>query len=161
MDGIGAIDPALARDLARAAARNPQTTWCLTVTDQHGHGCARPAPNQPKRPQPGARAGPGPPASPEFTVTAEHGPGPPGGYGTWRLSTGIPAQRDLIVAIEPVTTDPCEHRREAPGHDPGVLLRHLAQVRYATCTGSAGQRKRPVDHPAGRRYTTEPTRYPI
>jgi hypothetical protein len=32
MDGIGAIDPALARDLANAAATNPQTTWCVTVT---------------------------------------------------------------------------------------------------------------------------------
>ena len=46
--GIGPVDPWLARDLAAAAARNPKTTWCLTVTDQHGHpighGCARPAP---------------------------------------------------------------------------------------------------------------------
>ena len=46
--GIGPIDPWLARDLADAAARNPKTTWCVTVTDQHGHaighGCARPGP---------------------------------------------------------------------------------------------------------------------
>ncbi len=142
--GIGPVDPALARDLASAAARHPQTTWCLTVTDQHGHaighGCARPAPGQARRPQPGARAGPGPPAGPVFAVTAEEGPGPPGGYGTWRLSTGIPGQPDLIVAIEPVTTDPCDHRRQAAGHDPGVMLRHLAQVRYATCTGPACRR---------------------
>jgi hypothetical protein len=51
MDGIGLIDPALARDLAAAAARNPRTTWCITVTDQHGHaigyGCARPEPQPP------------------------------------------------------------------------------------------------------------------
>jgi hypothetical protein len=199
--------------VARAAARNPQTTWCLTVTDQHGHaighGCARPAPGPATRSRPGARAGPGPPSSPEFAVTAEDEPGGPGGYGTWRLSTGISGQRDLIVAIEPVTTDPCEHRREAAGHDPGVLLRHLAQVRYATCTGPAcrrpaaqadfehnvpyeaggrtcmcnGHPKCRRDHrvkqhprwtveqlasgnvrwttPAGRQYTTEPTRYPI
>ncbi len=31
--GLGPVDPWLARDLARAAAANPQTTWCLTVTD--------------------------------------------------------------------------------------------------------------------------------
>jgi hypothetical protein len=41
-------DPALARDLARAAAANPETTWCVTVTDAQGHaighGCARPEP---------------------------------------------------------------------------------------------------------------------
>jgi len=35
--GLGPIDPGLARDLARAAARNPATTWCITVTDQDGH----------------------------------------------------------------------------------------------------------------------------
>ncbi|MGH3258682.1 MAG: DUF222 domain-containing protein, partial [Streptosporangiaceae bacterium] len=42
--GIGPVDPWLARDLAAAAARNPASTWCLTITDQHGHpighGCA-------------------------------------------------------------------------------------------------------------------------
>jgi hypothetical protein len=46
--GIGPIDPWLAADLAAAAARNRATTWCVTVTDQHGHavghGCARPEP---------------------------------------------------------------------------------------------------------------------
>jgi hypothetical protein len=46
--GIGPIDPWLTRDLAAAAARNPKSTWCVTVTDQHGHaighGCARPGP---------------------------------------------------------------------------------------------------------------------
>jgi hypothetical protein len=40
-------DPDLARDLAEAAARNPRSTWCVTVTDRDGHavghGCARPA----------------------------------------------------------------------------------------------------------------------
>jgi len=33
--GIGPIDPWLARDLAAAAA-HPKTTWCVTVTDEHG-----------------------------------------------------------------------------------------------------------------------------
>ncbi len=46
--GLGPIDPDLARDLASAAARNPATTWCVTVTDEQGHaighGCARPEP---------------------------------------------------------------------------------------------------------------------
>ena len=27
-----------------------------------------------------------------------------------------------------------------PGHDPGVMLRHLAQIRHATCTGPACRR---------------------
>jgi hypothetical protein len=144
--GIGPIDPELARDLVRAAARNPRTTWCLTVTDQHGHaighGCAKPAPDpdQAKRSRPGARAGPDPPADPRFAFTAEDEHGISGGYGTWRLTTGVPGQRDLIVTIESITTDPCDHRREAPGHDPGVMLRHLAQIRYATCTGPTCRR---------------------
>ena len=47
LGGIGPVDPDLARDLAAAAARNPRSTWCVTVTDQDGHavghGCARPA----------------------------------------------------------------------------------------------------------------------
>ena len=215
--GIGPVDPWLARGLARAAAGNPATAWCLTVTDQHGraigHGCARPAPGHHPAPRrgPDARAGPDPPepADPQFTVTVANQHGPPGGYGTWRLSTGIPAARDLIAVIEPVTTDPCDHRREAAGHDPGLMLRHLAQIRYATCTGPAcrrpaaqadfehniayeaggrsclcnGHPKCRHDHrvkqdprwhvdqlpdgtirwttPAGRQYTTEPTRYPI
>jgi hypothetical protein len=146
--GIGPLDPALSHDLARAAARNPKTTWCLTVTDQHGHaighGCARPAPNNhpARRSEPGARAGPDPPEprNPEFAFTADEQHGPPGGYGTWRFSTGIPGQSDLLIMIEPVATDPCDHRREAPGHDPGVMLRHLTQIRHATCTGPACRR---------------------
>ena len=61
--GLGPVDPWLARDLAAAAARNPKTTWCVTVTDEHGHavghGCARPEPKSHRK-----RAGPGPPRRP-------------------------------------------------------------------------------------------------
>jgi hypothetical protein len=46
--GIGPIDPWLARDLARTAASNPKSKWCVTITDRYGHaighGCARPGP---------------------------------------------------------------------------------------------------------------------
>ena len=34
LPGIGPVDPWLARDLAAAAAQNPKTTWCVTVTDR-------------------------------------------------------------------------------------------------------------------------------
>ena len=62
--GLGPVDPWLTRDLATAAAANPRTTWCLTVTDNEGHaighGCARPEPrSHRKRAGPGARDGPG------------------------------------------------------------------------------------------------------
>jgi hypothetical protein len=127
--GLGPVDPWLARDLATAAARNPKTTWCVTVTDDQGHavghGCARPEPKRHRQ-----RAGPGPPG---FSFTPASRDGPPGGYGTWRLRTPGPGP-DLIVTIDPLTTDPCDHRHQASGHDPGVRLRHLSQVRHATCT---------------------------
>jgi hypothetical protein len=132
LGGLGPIDPWLARDLARAAARNPKTTWCVTVTDDQGHavahGCARPEPKSHRK-----RAGPGPPAETGFDFTPANRGGPPGGYGTWRLRTPGPGP-DLIITIDPVTTDPCDHRYQAKGHDPGARLRHLSQVRHGTCT---------------------------
>jgi hypothetical protein len=207
LSGLGPVDPWLTRDLAAAAAANPRTTWCLTVTDEKGHaiahGCARPEPRSHRK-----RDGPGPPGETGFTFTPASRDGPPNGYGTWRLRTPGPGP-DLIVTIDPITTDPCDHRHEAKGHDPGVRLRHLSQVRHATCASpicrrpaaqcdhehntpyEAGGRtclcntgpKCRHDHrlkqhpkwhvdqlpdgtfrwttPAGRTYTTEPTRYPI
>jgi hypothetical protein len=126
--GHGPVDPWLARDLANAAAQNPKTTWCVTVTDEKGHavghGCARPQPGSRRK-----RAGPGPPG---FSFTRASRDGPPGGYGTWRLRT--PGGAGWIVVIDTLDTDPCRHRHEARGHDPGVKLRHLSQVRHATCT---------------------------
>jgi hypothetical protein len=203
--GLGPIDPWLARDLATAAAANPKSTWCVTVTDEHGHaighGCARPEPKSHRR-----RAGPGPP--PAFTFTPASRDGPPGGYGTWRLRTPGNGP-NLLVTLDPLTTQDCDHRFESRGRDPGVKLKHLSQIRHATCTSpicrrpaircdfehntpyEAGGRsclcnagpkcrhdhrlkqhpKWKVDQladgtfrwttPAGRTYTTEPTRYPI
>ena len=87
--GHGPVDPWLARDLINAAARNPTTTWCVTVTDEHGHavghGCARPEPRTQRK-----RAGPGPPGGGGFSFTPASRDGPPGGYGTWRLRTPGP-----------------------------------------------------------------------
>ena len=138
LGGHGPVDPWLARDLANAAAANPKTTWCITVTDQHGHavghGCARPEPKSTRK-----RAGPAPPGrtgnrdGTGFSFSPASRDGPPGGYGTWRLRTpgGGP---DLIVAIDSLGTDPCQHQYQARGHDPGARLRHLSQIRHATCT---------------------------
>ena len=206
--GLGPVDPWLARDLINAAARNPKTTWCVTVTDEHGHavghGCARPEPKSHRK-----RAGPGPPpGGGGFCFTPASQDGPPGGYGSWRLR--IPGSApDLIVAIDTLDTRDCQHRYESRGHDPGVRLRHLSQIRHATCTSPVCRRpavqcdfehntpyetggrtclcnggpKCRHDHrlkqqpgwtvdqlpdgtfrwttPAGRTYTTEPTRYPV
>ena len=197
--GIGPVDPWLARDLANTAAASPKTTWCVTVTDGQGHavghGCARPEPKRHRKRA--AREGP-----PGFSFTAAAEPG------TWRLR--VPgAGPELLVRFDPIDTERCDHRFQAEGHDPGVRLRHLTQVRHATCTGpwcrrpaarcdfehntpfEAGGRtclcnggpKCRRDHrlkqdprwtvdqlrdgtfrwttPTGRRYVTEPTRYPI
>ena len=104
--GIGPVDPDLARDLAHAAACNPKTTWCVTVTDQDGHaighGCARPEPTgrETTRKPDQAPDGRDPPSrtadstGPGFAFTATGQHGPPGGYGTWRLRTG-PADREI------------------------------------------------------------------
>ena len=198
LGGIGSIDPDLARDLAAAAARNPRSTWCLTVTDSLGHavghGCARPVKRR-------KRDGHDPPGGgPGFTLT------PSGGPGTWRFSTG---QQEMIIEIVALPLGECDHRWQARGHDPGMMLRHLAEVQHATCTGPGcrrpagrcdfehntpyeaggrtclcnGNPKCRHDHrmkqdprwkaeqlpdgsvrwtmPSGRKYTTEPTRYPI
>ena len=140
--GFGPVDPWLARDLANAAAASPKTTWCITVTDEQGHavghGCARPVPKSHRK-----RAGPAPPGGardgPGFSFTATGEPGPPGGYGAWRLR--IPGDGpDLLVTLDPITTHECDHRFQAKGHDPGVKLRHLSQVRHATCTGPGCRR---------------------
>ena len=134
LGGIGPIDPDLARNLAAAAARNPRSTWCVTVTDQDGHavghGCARPA----RRREPD---GHDPPGRPWFTFTPADHSGPPGGYGTWRFTAG---QREMLVEIGPLPTGECDHRWQARGHDPGVMLRHLTEVRNARCTGPGCRR---------------------
>jgi hypothetical protein len=130
LGGIGPVDPNLARDLVAAAARNARSTWCVTVTDKDGHavghGCARPV----RRRKPDGR-------DPSFTLTRADQSDLAGGYGTWRLSTG---QQDLLIKIGPIPAGECDHRWEARGHDPGVTLRHLAEIRHATCTGPGCRR---------------------
>jgi hypothetical protein len=210
LPGLGPVDPALARDLARASTASPRTTWCLTVTDAEGHaighGCARPEPGNHRKRQPGLQGGHD---LPGFTFTAADAHGPPGGYGSWRFTTGTPGQPALLIEIDPIAIDTCDHRFQAQGHDPGVKLRHLSQIRHALCTGpmcrlpsiradfehnipyeaggrsclcNAGPKCRHEHRlkqdprwtveqptpatfrwttPSGRKYTTEPTRYPI
>jgi Domain of unknown function (DUF222) len=60
------------------------------------------------------------------------GTDPPDGYGTWELI--LPGGRRLIVPLETVPTESCEHRYESRGYHPSEKLRHLVQVRDGTCT---------------------------
>ena len=162
--GLGAIDPALARELARRAVGNPRTTWCVTVTDHEGHatghGCARttrrtgrrsgPGPNRPgprnspepsntpEANRPGPRSTQGPNRPGQLTFTRDQGHGPPGGYGRWRLRPG--GDRDLLVDLEPLAVTDCDHRHESAGYQPSDTLRHLVQIRDAECTWPPSRR---------------------
>ncbi len=130
----GPVDPALARDLAAAAARSPRSTWCVTVTGTDhrplAHGCGRPPPRRDGR---GTAARDGP----LYTPGDDHGPP---GTGTIGLdiggltgTAGTAAVGGLVFALEDLA-GPCDHRHEATGHDPGVRLRHLTGILNACCT---------------------------
>ena len=113
-----------------------------------GHGCGRPEPKSDarRRDKPGRYGPPGRPGppceagKPGFSFTATGQDGPPGRYGTWRLSTRDGGRVDLLVALDPISTRDCGHRYQAQGHDPGVKLRHLTQIRYAMCAGPGCRR---------------------
>ncbi len=106
--GLGAIDPALARELAHRAVGNPRTTWCVTVTDHEGHatghGCARTTRRTGRRSGPGPKK-PGPRNTPQPRSTPE--PNRPGPRST-------PGPRN---SPEPRNTP--EPNRPGPGSTPG------------------------------------------
>jgi hypothetical protein len=125
--GFGVVDPEVARRLVRNAAADPQSTWCVTVTDQRGHpvghGCGRPARPDRDHGPPGESGTPGVPAEPTGTG---------GKYGRWRLR--LSDQREFVVDIGPVPVDDCDHRYESAGYRPRARLRHLVEIRDGECT---------------------------
>ena len=117
--GVGPVDPWLARDLARAAAASPKTTWCVTVTDADGHaighGCARPQHKKHSKYRNSQRRKRG---RPGFSFTRTSRDGPPGGYGTWTLR--VPGNGPYFtIDLHPLTTDNCDHRFQALAMTPG------------------------------------------
>jgi hypothetical protein len=147
--GHGPVDVGLARRLGGAALAHPGTEVCVIVTGEtgvmKGHGCARP-PTKAERERLRTRrkqAGPGGTEPPGPALIPM--PGNAGGQlhsgnaAGWVLDPGN-GQPELVVTIGLVSTDPCEHRLEAAGHDPGTELRHVTNLRYATCTGPACRR---------------------
>ncbi len=155
---LGPLDPALARDLAAAAARSPASRWELTIVDQHGyatgHGTARPVRGtsaQPPRLQPQPPPGPALPARVNITITetylhqlasqaAQPRPGaPPGAWqltprkpGTWELT--LPGGQPLAARLDVVPTYSCDHRYQVGSYLPGDRLRRLVAVRDHECT---------------------------
>jgi hypothetical protein len=149
---LGPLDPALARDLAAAAARSPASRWEVTVVDDHGyavgHGIARPRRGSKPRPRPPGPAGCALPARVNITVTETRlrqlagqprSGAPPGDWelapraaGTWALT--LPGGRELAVRFDVVPTHECDHQHEVSGYQPGERLRRLVQVRDQECT---------------------------
>ena len=130
--GLGPVDPWLTRDLATAAAQQPEDHLV-----PHRH--RRPGPRHRPRLRP-----PGTQESPEARR-------PRRARQAGVRVRGHGRSQDLAAAHPrtragpdhhpgPLTTDPCDHRFESRGHDPGARLRHLAQVRHATCTSPVCRR---------------------
>jgi len=155
---LGPLDPALARDLAVAAARSPASRWELTIVDEHGyaigHGTARPAHGACPRtqPPPACAVSRALPARVNIIVTEtflhqleaqaaqpRSGAPPPGAWqltpskpGTWTLT--LPGGQQLTVRPDVVPTHHCDHRYRVSSYLPGDRLRRLVQVRDHTCT---------------------------
>ena len=152
---LGPLDPAMARDLAFAAARSPSSRWEVTVVDEHGyaagHGIARPRRGRRQKPQPPGESHYAFPARINITVTdtrlrqlaaqaAQPRSGaPPGDWelvpraaGTWALI--LPGGRELAVRFDVVPTHGCDHRHEVSSYEPSERLRRLIQVRDRECT---------------------------
>jgi hypothetical protein len=135
--GLGPLDPDLTRQLAAAAATNPHSQWCITVTDHHGHaighGCAKPArTNRQTRRNGQAEAPPASSRDGPWVFTRNDNPGPPDGYGTWTLT--LPTGQQYTVNLEPVPLTGCDHRHESHAYQPNDTLRHLVQIRDGECT---------------------------
>jgi hypothetical protein len=109
--GLGAIDPALVRQLATAAATiGNQTEFHLSLVNDQGwvttHACPPPNPRSNRAKQDNA--------------------------GTVRIS--LPAGQARDFTLYPVALFDCDHRYRTAQHDPSDLLRHLTEIRDGTCT---------------------------
>ena len=119
--GFGLLDAQAVQELAAAAARHPNTRWCLTVLRPDGtaaaHGCAR-------------GRHPAPPGAANAAATCENriGPGPPPGT---RAKDYL---RRLRAQLEPIARGNCDHAHAEAGYKLSRKLKHLINVRNARCT---------------------------
>ena len=105
--GFGILDHPDTREAVAAAARSPDSRWCITLLDPDGsaaaHGCA-----------PGPRHWPtGPPAPASFRDLF---------------------QILNIKTLDDVVRGSCDHAQEEQRYRPSRKLRHLVRARNATCT---------------------------
>jgi hypothetical protein len=124
--GYGPLDPDDARALVAAAARHPDTRWCVTALNPDGtaaaHGCARGRHPPPPAPGPTGRTGPA------DTNGDPPGPVPPPGTEARDYLAG------LRVRMIPVARGHCDHTRAESGYRPSRALAHLIKVRNTRCT---------------------------
>jgi hypothetical protein len=59
-----------------------------------------------------------------------------------RRGPGMPGSARIFSgeSASPAAAENCRHPYQANGHDPGVKLRHLSEVRHATCTSPVCRR---------------------
>jgi hypothetical protein len=149
--GFGPLDAADSRALADALARDPATTWCLTLTGPSGrpvaHGCATTGPGQPpgaaQGPPGRAQTSPGPgPPDPAGRSAKGNGPGPPGRSAKGNGPGPPPPISDWLAGITLawLETGSCAHRRESAGYRPTPALTHLIHIRHQTCAAPGCRR---------------------
>ena len=144
--GFGPLDADDSRAIADALAARADTKWCLTLTDAHGrpvaHGCARagPPPRKHRRKQPT-----GPPPSAQETGSHDRpADGPedrPADSPRDGPRTRAPSEPEARVPDKTWTFrltllagGSCDHARETAAYRPSPGLRHLVEIRHATCT---------------------------
>ena len=156
---LGPLDPAMARDIAAAAARSPRSRWEVTIVDEHGyavgHGIARYGRGRRRAPQPSGPDAAALPVRVNVTVTETllrelaaqatqpRSGAPPGDwslvpqasadeYGTWTLV--LPGGGELVVRFDVVPTHACDHRHRVDSYQPSDRLRRLVEIRDRECT---------------------------
>ncbi len=152
--GFGPLDADDSRAIATRLAANPANRWCISLTNRDGHpiahGCTRTGPPAPGPGTASTAPHSGPPHSgpstsgPPTSGPPTSGPPPPRGRPPNRgpTATGPPGYSQWAgqLTINPLETGACTHRRESAGYHPGPALRHLVQIRNATCTAPGCRR---------------------
>ncbi len=145
--GYGPLDADDARALVAAAARHPDTRWCVTALYPDGtaaaHGCARGRHPPPPAAGPGDPPDPPPGNSHPTDTGSPSGPDPPPGTAAGGSPPGPDppagaAARDYLagmrVRMTPVARGHCDHTRAEAGYRPSRALAHLVKVRNTRCT---------------------------